>query len=166
MKPDPNQALDLWITEARRGRDNRWLAEHAGVSQQQVVAWKKKRGLGSAKPVHEQIESLKGLAGHFDPAAHRVASTIDFETPKYVLRDALDYTQFARAVFSLLVVCEFNVEQISAALGMSQADVNRAVLIWRRHLSQRGRTCLGCKVLLDARFGPFCSRSCHDQAVG
>jgi len=166
MNTDPDQALDLWISEARRGRDDRWLAEHAGVTKQQVQAWRKKRGLGSsAKPVHDQIEALRGLTGRFDPAAHRVASTVDFETPTYVIRNELDYTQFARAVFSLLAVCEFTPEQISGALGMSLADVNKAVLIWRRHLSRHGRTCLGCNVLLDRRFGEFCSRSCHDHAI-
>jgi hypothetical protein len=163
---DPDRALDLWLSEAQRGRDDDWLARHAGVSVRQVRAWRKRRKIDapSTQPVVDTLNALRGLTGRFDPAFHRAADTVDFETPQYVIRESLDYTQFARAVFTLTAVCAFTPEQVAGALGVRLDDVSRALLIWRRHLSRHGRTCLGCDVLLDRRFGEFCSRSCRETA--
>lgn len=168
-KPDPKElgpyeALDALREHAEAGRSDAWLAKKADVSLRQVQIWKKRNGFDAPRgPVQEQAQALQGLVKGYDPARHRTAEHLDFESPVFVLRQALDYTQYARACFTLQTTARFSTAQIARATGTKERDVDLALQAWRRHLSRKGRRCLGCDVLLDTRFGEFCSRTCYDQ---
>jgi hypothetical protein len=162
----PEEALDALLDEALAGASDHWLAQQADVSLRQVALWRKKRGLVSdKKPGPELASALQGLAPDYDGEAHTTSADLDFETPSYLLRTALDYTQYARACCALTTVAMFSIQQVASATGTNVRDVETALAIWRRHLSSSGRRCLGCAVLLDHRFTEFCSRRCHDHAV-
>lgn len=160
----PDQALDLLEEEARAGASDQWLAAQADVSLRQVSQWRKKKGLSSDQgPVMETLTALRGLAQNYEPKTH--ATTIAWTEPSYVLREPLDYTQFARACFTLEVLVGFSRAHVAHALGVRVHDIERAIALWRRHLQEHGKKCLGCDALIDDRFGGFCSRRCHDAAV-
>lgn len=161
----PYEALDRFAEEAKAGADDAWLAKKAFVSVRQVQSWKRARGLSGKAPVREAVEALQGLARAYEPAAHQTGQALDWETPEFVLRQALDYTQYARAVFSLITTARFTPRQVARATGTRESDVDQALQLWRRHLSTNGRRCLGCPTLVDPRFAEFCSRSCHDRAT-
>lgn len=161
----PDQALDSLLAEAKAGASDQYLATKADVSLRQVQLWRKRRGIPSDKgPVQEAVSALQGLASAYEPTAHRTSEAFDWETPEFLLRRPLDYTSFARACFTLHTVASFTTRQISRATGTRQRDVEQALDLWRRHLSGHGVRCLGCAVILDPRYGEFCSRSCHDNA--
>ena len=111
----------------------------------------------------ETLSALRGLAQSYEPHVH--ATTVAWTEPRFVIREPLDFTQFARACFALEVVVGFSRAEVTRALGVRVHDVERALALWRRHLSDQGTKCLGCDALLDARFGAFCSRRCHDAAL-
>jgi hypothetical protein len=163
---DPTQALDALADEARAGKSDAWLAARADLSVRQVQAWRKDRGIKPVRgAVETQVNALQGLAKGYDPKHHRTAEHLDFASPAYVIRHPLDYTGYARGCFALLTVSSFSTREIASATGTRERDVELALSAWRRHLSRKGRRCLGCDVLLDPRFGEFCSRSCRDRAI-
>lgn len=160
----PYEALEALREHAEAGRSNAWLAKKADVSIRQVEIWRKRVGLDPPRgPVREQAQALRGLVAKYDPARHRTEAHLDFESPVFVLREALDYTEYARACFALQTVARFSTAQIARATGTRASDVDLALQAWRRHLSKKGRRCLGCDTLLDPRFGEFCSRTCYDH---
>lgn len=164
-KPPPDEALDALIEEARSGVSDDWLAEQADVSIRQVHLWKKKRGISDKGSVIETLSALQGLAQQYNPQLHQTSEAFDWETPEFVIRRHLDYTQFARACFALLSTALFTTRQIARAIGTRERDVELAIKLWRRHLSGHGRRCLQCQALVDPKYQEFCSRTCHDHAI-
>ena len=162
----PDAALDALYDDAVAGATDQWLAARADVSVAMVRRWKKAVDIKAAQRGLKTVHALRGLAASFEPQRHRTKEHLEFSTPAFVLHEALDYTQYARACFTLEVLASFSTEQIASATGTKPVDVATAVAAWRRHLGKRGKSCLGCDVLLDHRFGAFCSRSCHDRALG
>jgi hypothetical protein len=161
----PDKALDALLQDALDGASEQWLAERADVSVQQVRLWKKNRGLSSdKKQMHESLAAIQGLVVDYQPARHMVENTIDFAGPRYVTRQALDYTQFSRMCHVLLESYAFSLRQIAHALGVSRVDVETATALYKRWLKTHGTKCLGCDLLIDVRFSKFCSRTCHDRA--
>lgn len=162
----PDEALDTLRSEAEAGAPEAWLAEQADVSVRAVRAWKKRRGLPISEQgvVAENVAALQGLAPFYDPRQHRTVGAPDFDTPEFVLRLPLDYTQYARACHTL-ELARFSVAQIASGTGTKPKDVEVALAMWRRHLSSKGQRCLGCNLLLDHRFSEFCSRTCYDAAI-
>lgn len=140
------------------------LAARADVTVRQVQLWKKKRGLTDKSALQESIGALRGLAD-YEPKTHLTAEHLNWDTPTFVLRVPLDYTQYARACFTLQTTASFTTKQIAHATGTKTHDVELALEAWRRHLTARGKRCLGCATLLDHRFTEFCSRTCHDYAT-
>lgn len=160
---DPERALDAVYDAASQLSDDE-LAARADVTVRQVQIWKKKRGLSDKSALQESIGALRGLTD-YEPKAHVTTEHLDWETPTFLLRVPLDYTQYARACFALQTTVSFTLKQIAHATGTKPRDVELAIEIWRRHLTARGKRCLGCATLLDHRFTEFCSRSCHDYAT-
>lgn len=162
----PDEALDSLLAEAKAGASDEWLANQADVSIRQVQLWKKRRGVSSDKgPIQEAVSALQGLAQAYEPSLHKTGEAFDWETPEFLLRRPLDYTQYARACFTLSTIAMFTNRQISRATGTRERDVEQAIALWRRHLSGHGRRCLGCEAIVDPRYTEFCSRSCHDRTV-
>jgi hypothetical protein len=164
MEPDaksPEQVLDQFLAEARMGATNEWLAQKTGVSLRFIEHWRRRRDLPLNQP--ETLSALIGLIAAYDPQQHRTSTDLDWETPAFLLRQPIQYTMFAKTVFDLTTLTELGPELLSQALGVRTKDIEHAVMLWRRHLSQSGRKCLGCDALVDPRFGAFCSRSCHDS---
>lgn len=159
----PHEALDCYLQEARDGASDAWLAERADVSIRQVRLWKAERHIES--PGTGEPSALQGLARDYLPHQHPVASQLDWDSPRFVLREPLDYTLYSRACATLRHE-RFTVIQISRATGTRVEDVELALELWQRHLDRRGVHCEGCDALVDARFGPFCSKACHDRILG
>lgn len=111
----------------------------------------------------ETLSALRGLAESYEPQIHQTKTA--WNEPEFVLRQPLDYTLFARTCFTLAVVVGYTTEQIAKALGVRKHDVTLAQTLWRRQLAEHGSKCLGCDVLVDSRFGSFCSRRCHELAI-
>jgi hypothetical protein len=154
------------MPQAKAGASDEWLAQQADVSVRQVKLWRKQRGLSSdKKSTQEAMSALQGLALAYEPTAHRTGDAFDWETPEFLLRRPLDYTQYARSCFTLLTIAMFTPRQIARATGTRERDVEQAIALWRRHLSGHGTRCLGCDSLVDTRYTEFCSRICHDRAT-
>jgi hypothetical protein len=163
-KLKPADALDCFLQEARDGATDAWLAEQADVSLTQVRRWRQQRGLVADKgTVQRGLAALQGLSPSYEPEVHRALSSLDFEGPEYVVREALNYTAFAYACYALYRELMLSPTQISHAMGVRKTDVELALLIWKRHLIKHGAKCLGCDQRVDQRYGNFCSRTCHDR---
>jgi hypothetical protein len=141
----PEEALEAFLDDARAGCSDQWLAEQTDLSVRQVQLWRKSRGLSSDKgPIQQTVDALSGLTVSYEPAQHMSESSILFEGPKYVMREALDYTQYARMCFVLTESYAFSLRQICHATGTRIGDVNPASKMARRHLGLHGRAVLGC----------------------
>ncbi len=168
QKLKPFDALDSLLDEARAGASDEELARAADVSLTQVRQWREHRGLTPDRRKNQEgVRALLHLGAAYDPVVHHVAegSLLDFEVPQYVVREALDYTAFARCAHFLFHEAMLSPIQIGQAFGMRTPDVDLAIAAWQRHLGEAGKKCLGCDSLVDRRFGNFCSRSCHDANV-
>ncbi len=163
-KLPPEEALDLFLSDAREGMSDTWLAAQADVSIKQVEQWRKKRGL-EPDQTEPSVSALLGLMPSFDPVKHPVDRPEGWDTPRYLLRQALDYTTMARALYQLVLHGLFTEAEAAKAFGFRPEDVAQALGLWRRRLSEKGQQCLGCNALVDPTYGQFCSRRCHDQAV-
>jgi hypothetical protein len=160
----PGDALDCLLDEARAGASDAWLAEHADVSLTQVRRWREQRGLVADKGTLQRgLAALQGLSPVYDPEVHTVDSSVVFEAPEYVVREALDYSAFSHACYALHRESMMGAGQVASALGVRRVDVELALVIWKRHLSAQGTKCLGCDQRVDQRYGNFCSRTCHDR---
>jgi hypothetical protein len=162
----PDQALDALLDEAKAGASDQWLADKADVSVRQVQLWRKARGLSVDKgPVQQAIGALQGLSQGYEPSVHMTSTTVDFDTPQFVLREPLDYTQYARLCHTLRDSYAFTLKQIAHGTGTRINDVEKAIELWVRWLGTQGAKCLGCDALVDPRFQKECSRSCYDRAI-
>lgn len=163
-KLKPGDALDCFLDEATAGASDAWLAEQADVSLTQVRRWREQRGLVADKGTLQRgLAALQGLSPTYEPEVHRLDSSVVFESPEYLIREALDYSSFAHACYALHRESMMSAGQVASALGVRRVDAELAIVIWKRHLSQHGVKCLGCDQYVDQRYGNFCSRTCHDR---
>lgn len=150
--------LDELIDEATAGASDAALAQAAGVTMESVLAWRKKRKISRRKKP-EQADAVLALdptGSTFAAALHEVEEDSiaggTWELPQFVLRDALNYTEFARLLYEMRSMGEM-AETIAAAFGLRVKDITLAEEIWKRHLRQNGVVCENCKRIFDARYG-------------
>jgi hypothetical protein len=167
--PVHSDKLDPFLDEARAGAKPSWLAEISGVNVRFVYGWLRYHKItydrtSTAKAI-EKADALQGLVANYEPQMHRVDGSLDWDAPEYVIREPLNYTQFSRACYHMLVSLEMTVDQLASGLGVRPQDVRSAVEVWKKHLRSKGTKCLVCDTIIDTRFGEFCSRRCKDEAL-
>lgn len=161
------ERLDLMLDEAQAGAPDEWLATQAGVTLDSVLWWRRERGIQRQRGPKPRADALRaaGFGTRFDSALHAAESDFDgqWEAPQFLLRKAINYTEFCRHVYSLHVILGTGPELMSEALGVRPKDIELALSVWNRHLKNVGTKCLECKELTDPRYGVFCSVRCAEK---
>jgi hypothetical protein len=161
------ERLDILLEEAQAGAPDDWLAAQAGVTLDSVLWWRRERNIRHPKGPKARVDVLRaaGFGIRFDSALHAADSDFDgqWESPHFLLRKAINYTEFCRHVYALHVLLGTGPELLSESIGVRPKDIELALAVWGRHLKKVGKKCPTCKELTDPRYGAFCSVRCAEK---
>jgi hypothetical protein len=126
--------LTPWTAHAAAGVPDSVIAAEAGVSASAVRAWRLRSGL-SRRAMRERLDALAVALPTFRDVAVPTKSPVDgaWTPPRYVVRVALDYTAFCRAVCALLDA-GWEVVEVATALGVRAIDAEHAAALGRARL--------------------------------
>jgi hypothetical protein len=132
------RSLERHLHAAEAGVSDADIAREAGCTPAQVRRARLARGIrrASGRPsVHAKTTALamSVFGTPFVPVATKVRSVVDgrFEPPRYLVREKLDFTLFARCVRALRDA-GFEASTIASGIGVREADIERAEKIARR----------------------------------
>lgn len=128
--------LEEFRPDAEAGVPDEWLGRRVGLSKYQVARWRKRQGIArnpGRRPARRQFEVLAADVFGRNPMPLVVPtdSPVDgqWEPPKYVLREPLDYGRFAELVHDLVRLGHAPAT-VAAGLGVRPADVEDACRLW------------------------------------
>lgn len=137
------KALDAYTTQAESGVLDTVLAKHVGVTRTAVKKWRASRGIhrprGPRSASAQTATAIRLLGSPITPdPLHRTMTSVvggQWSPPEFLLRQPIDYTQFARLSRSLLDQ-GYRIHEISMAFGFGEQDIETATTI---HLDRHPR---------------------------
>lgn len=166
-KEESFERLDLFLEEARAGAPDEWVAKQAAVALDTVMFWRKDRGIkrkrGAVRTSEQKIWAA-GFGMQYDPQMHAAASDLQgaWEAPEYLLRTPVLYNEFCRHLHALHALLGTGPELLGEAFGVRTRDAELALAVWGRHLRELNTKCAACSMLIDPKYGKFCSTRCKE----
>lgn len=122
--------------DAEAGVPDEWLGRRVGLSKDQVSRWRRRHGIGrsarrKSRRLPLEVMAVDVFGRNPMPRIVPTNSPVDgqWEPPRYVLREPLDYTRFAELVFDLVSIGH-SPARVAAGLGVRPTDVDDACRLW------------------------------------
>ncbi len=163
------ELLDPYTRHAEAGASDAWLAAQTQLALSVIISWRRHRGISRRSYEREHGLSRRRLGAldlfrddrpedfGIQPAE---ASPVlgQWRPPDIMLRQTLDYDLLAQYLHFLAAEAPATPVQLAQAFGFRVHDVEMAIELWRRRITEHGELCKTCGTPC---VGKYCSARCR-----